>query len=81
MTNRAHRDVVRGNHRSSDGLTFKRSLKSPLRSGTVAMVYGTEVLSLVNTGHKDGILQASEIFNLELNADLMTLSQPIPALV
>jgi hypothetical protein len=40
------------------------------------MVYGTEVLSLVNTGHKDGILRASEIFNLELNADLMTLSQP-----
>jgi CHAT domain-containing protein len=32
------------------------------------------VLSLVNTGQEDGILRASEIFNLDLNADLVTLS-------
>jgi CHAT domain-containing protein len=38
----------------------------PARSGIV--------LSLVNTGREDGILRASEIFNLDLNADLVTLS-------
>jgi CHAT domain-containing protein len=38
----------------------------PARSGIV--------LSLVNTGQEDGILRASEIFNLDLNADLVTLS-------
>jgi CHAT domain-containing protein len=40
--------------------------RAPARSGIV--------LSLVNTGHEDGILRASEIFNLDLNADLVTLS-------
>jgi CHAT domain-containing protein len=38
----------------------------PARSGIV--------LSLVNTGQEDGILRASEIFNLDLKADLVTLS-------
>jgi CHAT domain-containing protein len=32
------------------------------------------VLSLVDTGKEDGILRASEIVNLDLNADLVTLS-------
>jgi CHAT domain-containing protein len=40
--------------------------RAPARSGIV--------LSLVNTGKEDGILRASEIFNLNLNADLVTLS-------
>jgi len=40
--------------------------RAPARSGIV--------LSLVNTGKEDGILRASEIFNLTLNADLVTLS-------
>src|SRR6185436_2329420 len=40
--------------------------RAPARSGIV--------LSLVNTGQEDGILRASEIFNLDLNADLVTLS-------
>jgi CHAT domain-containing protein/Tfp pilus assembly protein PilF len=38
----------------------------PARSGVV--------LSLVNTGDEDGILRTNEIFNLELNADLVVLS-------
>lgn len=38
----------------------------PTRSGIV--------LSLVNTGEEDGILQMNEIFNLELAADLVVLS-------
>ena len=32
------------------------------------------VLSLVNTGTEDGVLRINEIVNLELNADLVTLS-------
>jgi len=40
--------------------------RAPARSGIV--------LSLVNTGKEDGILRAGEIFNLNLNADLVTLS-------
>lgn len=40
--------------------------RAPARSGIV--------LSLVNTGKEDGILRASEIVNLDLNADLVTLS-------
>ena len=40
--------------------------QTPARSGIV--------LSLVNTGKEDGILRASEIFNLELDADLVVLS-------
>ena len=32
------------------------------------------VLSLVNTGNEDGILRVSEIFNLEMQADLVVLS-------
>lgn len=40
--------------------------RAPARSGIV--------LSLVNTGTEDGILRASEIVNLNLNADLVTLS-------
>ena len=38
----------------------------PARSGVV--------LSLVDTGEEDGILRMPEIFNLELNADLVVLS-------
>jgi CHAT domain-containing protein len=38
----------------------------PARSGVV--------LSLANTGNEDGILRTNEIFNLELNADLVVLS-------
>jgi len=38
----------------------------PARSGVV--------LSLENTGDEDGILRTNEIFNLELNADLVVLS-------
>ena len=40
--------------------------RAPARSGIV--------LSLVNTGAEDGILRTSEIFNLNLKADLVTLS-------
>jgi CHAT domain-containing protein len=40
--------------------------KAPTRSGIV--------LSLVKTGEEDGILRMNEIFNLELNADLVVLS-------
>ena len=38
----------------------------PARSGVV--------LSLVNTGPDDGVLRMPEIFNLELDADLVVLS-------
>ena len=38
----------------------------PARSGIV--------LSLANTGDEDGVLRTNEIFNLELNADLVVLS-------
>ena len=38
----------------------------PSRSGVV--------LSLVNTGREDGVLRMSEIFNLELNAEVVVLS-------
>jgi CHAT domain-containing protein len=38
----------------------------PARSGVV--------LSLVNTGEEDGVLRMPEIFNLEMNADLVVLS-------
>lgn len=38
----------------------------PARSGIV--------LSLVNTGEEDGILRMNEVFNLEMNADLVVLS-------
>jgi CHAT domain-containing protein len=40
--------------------------KAPSHSGVV--------LSLVNTGGEDGVLRMPEIFNLELNADLVVLS-------
>jgi CHAT domain-containing protein len=40
--------------------------RAPARSGIV--------LSLVDAGKEDGVLRASEIFNLNLNADLVTLS-------
>jgi CHAT domain-containing protein len=40
--------------------------QAPARSGVV--------LSLVNTGREDGILRAGEIFNLDLDADLVVLS-------
>jgi CHAT domain-containing protein len=40
--------------------------RNPARSGIV--------LSLVNTGNEDGILRMTEVFNLEMNADLVVLS-------
>jgi CHAT domain-containing protein len=40
--------------------------RNPARSGIV--------LSLVNTGDEDGILRMNEVFNLEMNADLVVLS-------
>jgi len=40
--------------------------RAPVRSGVV--------LSLVNPGQEDGILRTNEIFNLELDADLVVLS-------
>ncbi len=40
--------------------------RNPARSGIV--------LSLVNTGDEDGILHMNEVFNLEMNADLVVLS-------
>lgn len=40
--------------------------QAPSRSGIV--------LSLVNMGTEDGVLRMSEIFNLQLNADLVVLS-------
>jgi CHAT domain-containing protein/tetratricopeptide (TPR) repeat protein len=40
--------------------------RNPTRSGIV--------LSLVNSGEEDGILRMNEVFNLEMNADLVVLS-------
>jgi CHAT domain-containing protein/lipopolysaccharide biosynthesis regulator YciM len=40
--------------------------RNPTRSGIV--------LSLVNSGDEDGILRMNEVFNLEMNADLVVLS-------
>ena len=40
--------------------------RNPARSGIV--------FSLVNTGDEDGILRMNEVFNLEMNADLVVLS-------
>ncbi len=40
--------------------------RTPARSGVV--------LSLIDTGQEDGVLRMPEIFNLELNADLVVLS-------